>query len=81
MWKNCLECDRKWVFLGGIAAALVGGKILTSKKTREVTVNAVAQAMKLHKDAQATFANIKEEAEDICFDAKQQAAEACDCEQ
>ena len=37
--------------------------------------------MKLHKDAQATFANIKEEAEDICFDAKQQAAEACDCEQ
>lgn len=52
-----------------------------SKKTREVTVNAVAQAMKLHKDAQATFANIKEEAEDICFDAKQQAAEACDCEQ
>ena len=59
----------------------VGGKILKSKKTREVTVNAVAQAMKLHKDAQATFANIKEEAEDICFDAKQQAAEACDCEQ
>ena len=51
------------------------------QKTREVTVNAVAQAMKLHKDAQATFANIKEEAEDICFDAKQQAAEACDCEQ
>ena len=49
--------------------------------SREVTVNAVAQAMKLHKDAQATFANIKEEAEDICFDAKQQAAEACDCEQ
>ena len=35
MWKNCLECDRKWVFLGGIAAALVGGKILKSKKTRE----------------------------------------------
>lgn len=72
------ESGYSWVVS---AAALVGGKILKSKKTREVTVNAVAQAMKLHKDAQATFANIKEEAEDICFDAKQQAPKHATAEQ
>lgn len=81
MWKDCLKCDRVWVFAGGIATAVIGKKVLKSPKTREICVKTVAQAMKLYQDAQTTFANIKEEAEDICFDAKQEAAAACDCQQ
>ena len=80
MWKDCLKCDRAWVFVGGIAAAIVGKKVLQSKATRELCVKTVAQAMKLQQDAQATFANIKEEAEDICCDAKKQAQASTDCE-
>ena len=71
MWKNCLECATAFTVTSRVFLLL---RILPP-------TSAAAQAMKLHKDAQATFANIKEEAEDICFDAKQQAAEACDCEQ
>ncbi|HIY05050.1 MAG TPA: DUF1490 domain-containing protein [Candidatus Anaerotignum merdipullorum] len=81
MWKDCLKCDRVWVFVGGMAAAIIGKKVIQSKKTREICVKTVAQAMKLQKDAQTAFANVKEEAEDICFDAKKQAEDACDCEQ
>ena len=78
MWKDCLKCDRVWVFVGGMAAAIIGKKVIQSKKTREICVKTVAQAMKLQKDAQEAFQNMKEEAEDLCFEAQKKAGLAED---
>ena len=57
-------------FIGGIATATVGKQLLKSKTTRELCVKGVAYGMRLQKDAQETFQNIKEEAADICHDAQ-----------
>lgn len=47
------------------------------KKTGKACVSGLAKCIKLQNDAQATFKNMKEEAEDICYDAKKE-AEAAD---
>ena len=57
-------------FVGGIVTALVGTKILKSKKTRALCVSGLAKGMKLQKDAEAVFQSMKEDAQDICYDAK-----------
>lgn len=60
-------------FLGGVVAATYGVKALKSEKTRKICVNGLAKCMKLGNDAQEALKNMKEEAEDICYDAKQEA--------
>jgi len=72
MFSKCLKNERFLCFVGGIAAATLGVKALKSDKTRDLCVKGIAKGMKLQKDAQETFQNMKEEASDICFDAKQQ---------
>ncbi len=67
--KNFCESNSGKCFILGVASAIVGMKVLKNKKTREVCVSGVAKTMKLYKDAQVAFQNIKEEAEDICYDA------------
>lgn len=47
--------------------------MVKSDKTRKVCVKGLAKGMKLQKDAQEVFQNMKEDASDICHDAKQQA--------
>lgn len=56
--------------LGGAAAVIVGKKILTAKKTRQLAVSGLAKGMKLTHDAKEAFQNMKDEAADICYDAK-----------
>lgn len=73
MWLKCFKNEKLLCFLGGAAAATLGVKALKSNKTREVCVKSLAKGMKLQKDAQETFQNMKEDAADICYDAKQQA--------
>ena len=64
--------DKKTLsFLGGVLAATCGVKALKSDKTRKMCVNGLAKCIKLTNEAQETFKNMKEEAEDICYDAKQ----------
>ena len=60
-------------FVGGVLAATYGVKAEKSEKTRKVCVNGLAKCIKLQNDAQETFKNMKEEAQDICYDAKQAA--------
>lgn len=57
-------------FIGGAATVICGKKILESKKAHDVCVSGVAKGMQLFKEAKATALNIKEEAEDICKEAK-----------
>ena len=54
-------------------AATYGVKAVKSDKTRKACVKGLAKCIKLQNDAQETFKNMKEEAEDICCDAKQEA--------
>ena len=57
-------------FIGGAAAVVCGKRILESPKTHNVCVKGVAKGMQLYKEAKAATLNIKEEAEDICNEAK-----------
>lgn len=73
MWLKCLKNEKLLCFVSGVAAATLGVKALKSSKTREACVKGLAKGMQLQKDAQETFQNMKEDAADICHDAKQQA--------
>ena len=59
--------------LGGAAAVILGKKILTAKKTRQLAVSGLAKGMKLSHDAKEAFRIMKDEASDICYDAKTEA--------
>lgn len=72
MW-SCFKNEKLWWAVGGAAALIVGKKIVTSKTARQVAVSGLAKGMKLQSDAKATFQNMKDEAADICCDAKEEA--------
>ena len=72
MFNKLLQNQKALYFLGGIVATAVGTKFLKSKTCRDLCVKGLANGMRLQKDALETFQNIKEEAADICFDAKNQ---------
>lgn len=72
---DCLKNEKFLCFVGGVAAATYGAKALKSEKTRKVCVNGLAKCMKLQNEAQEAFKNMREEAEDICYDASQKAQE------
>ena len=72
-WKN----DKLWCGIAGAAVAIVGGKILKAPKTRELAVSGIAKGMKLHADAKSTFQSMKDDAADLCYDAKLKADADC----
>jgi len=57
-------------FIGGAAAVVCAQKVFASRKAHDVCVASVAKGMQIYKDAKAAAINIKEEAEDICEEAK-----------
>ncbi len=71
--KNILKNEKLWLVVAGAAGALIGRKVLTSKKTRELAVSGLAKGMKLTHDAKAVFQDMKDEAEDLCYEAKEKA--------
>lgn len=74
--------QKLWCAIGGAAAVIVGKKIVTSPKTRQIAVSGLAKGMKLQNDAKETFQNMKDEAADICCDAKAEAGlENEECEE
>lgn len=70
---NCLKNQKLWCAVGGAAAVILGKKILKSKKTRQLAVSGLAKGMKLQSDAKEALRNMKDEAADICCDAKAEA--------
>ena len=68
-----LKNEKLLCFVGGVLAATYGIKAVKSDKTRKACVTGLAKCIKLQNDAQAAFKYMKEEAEDICFDAKKEA--------
>lgn len=65
--------EKLWCVVGGFAGAIIGKKILTADCTRKAAVSGIAKGMKLKADANKTFQNMKDEASDICYDAKNEA--------
>lgn len=79
---NCLDCFKNkqaLVFVGGIATAIIGKKILKSQVVRDFCVENVARGMMIYDDAKVSLNNIKEGAEDIIYDAKNLKEYVCDC--
>jgi 3-polyprenyl-4-hydroxybenzoate decarboxylase len=70
---NCFKNEKVLYALGGAAAVIVGNAILKSNKTRQLAVSGLAKGMKLQNDAKEAFQNMKDEAQDICCDAKAEA--------
>ena len=68
--KEFLKNDKFLGFVGGVLAATYGVRALKSDKARELCVNGLAKCMKLSDGAKETYKNMKEEAQDICYDAK-----------
>ena len=70
LMKDLLKNKTVLSFVGGIAATIAGAKFLKSDKARTMAVNSLASGMKLKDDAMATYETIKEDAKDICYEAK-----------
>ena len=70
---NIFKHEKLICALGGAAAVIIGKKVITSKKTRQLAVTGLAKGMKLTHDAKEVFQNMKDEAADICYDAKAEA--------
>jgi hypothetical protein len=70
---NCFKNEKVLCALGGAAAVIIGNVILKSKKTRQLAVSGLAKGMKLQNDAKEAFQNMKDEAQDLCYDAKTEA--------
>ena len=70
---KCFKDEKFWCAVGGAAAVILGKKVVKAKKTRELAVTGLAKGMKLQSDAKEAFQNMKDEASDICYDAKTEA--------
>lgn len=68
--KNIFKNEKFWLVTAGAAGVIFGKKVLTAKKTRELAVTGLAKGMKLKSDAQSALRSMKDEASDICYDAK-----------
>ncbi len=71
--------ERKWIFAAGAATGLAVLSILKTKKARDLAVKGVAGGIMLKDKVLETAANIKEEADDICTEAKEAAKGECAC--
>ena len=71
--KNIFKNEKFWLVAAGAAGVIVGKKIITAKKTRQLAVTGLAKGMKLKSDAQSALRSMKDEASDICYDAKVEA--------
>ena len=69
MFKN----EKFWLVVAGAVGSAVAKKVLKAKKTRELAVTWLAHGMKFTADAKAAFQDMKDEASDICNDAKAEA--------
>jgi hypothetical protein len=71
--KKILESGSLLAFVGGAAAALIAPRLLKSACVRKAAVSAVAKGMQLQNDARCAFEEIREDAQDIYHEAKEQA--------
>ncbi len=71
--KNIFKSEKFWLVAAGAAGVIVGKKVLTAKKTRQLAVTGLAKGMKFADDAKAVLQDMKDQAQDLCYEAKEQA--------
>lgn len=79
--NNIFKNEKAMIFLGGVAAGTLGVKALKSKAAKKLYVSTLANGMKLQQDAQQLFETMKEDAEDMCCEARKESAKECECEE
>ena len=67
--NTCVENKHLLIFAAGIATAIVGKKVLESKTVKNVATKGMASVMAVKRDAEETFQDMRENAEDIVIDA------------
>ena len=67
--NTCVENKHLLIFAAGIATAIVGKKVLESTTVKNVATKGMASAMAVKRDAEETFQDMRENAEDIVIDA------------
>ncbi len=71
--------ERKWIFAAGAATGIAILSFVKTKNARTFAVKGVANGIMLKDKVLETVANIKEEADDICAEAKASAKSECTC--
>jgi IMP cyclohydrolase len=79
--NNILKNEKAMIFLGGVAAGTIGAKVLKSKAAKKLYVSTLANGIKLQQDAQQLFETMKEDAEDMCCEARKESTKECECEE
>lgn len=69
---RCLSHQKTCGFIGGLLTATVGVSLAKSKPVRKLVVQTLAKGMQFQEDAKIAMQELKEEAEDICAEAKAQ---------
>ena len=70
--KKCVEHKHALIFAAGIATAIVGKKVLESKTVKDAATQGMASVMAVRKDAEETFQDMRENAEEIVIDAHEE---------
>ena len=73
---KAFEHKHALIFVGGIAAAVVGKKILESKTTKDYAAKGMAKVLTCKSELEESIQDIKDNAEDIHTDAKAAKKEA-----
>lgn len=68
-FDKVMEHKHALIFVGGIATAIIGTKILQSKTVKDSCTRGMAAVMSAKKDAEECFQDMKENAEDMVVDA------------
>ena len=68
-----LRNEKFWLVAAGAVGTIIGGQILKSPTTRKLAVQGLAKGMMIQGDAKEALQNMKDEAEDICYEARQEA--------
>lgn len=69
--KNLLKNEKTLLFTGGVLLGTLGLKLIKSNAARKFYVSTLANGMKIQQDAQNMFETMKEEAEDMCYEARE----------
>ncbi len=75
--NNIFKNEKVMIFLGGVTAGTLGAKILKSKVAKKLYISTLANGMKIQQDAQQLFETMKEDAENLCFEAREEVSIAC----
>jgi hypothetical protein len=67
--EKAMKHKHALIFIGGMATAIIGKKLLESQTVKDSCTRGMAAVMSAKKDAEECFQDMKENAEDIVVDA------------